>query len=97
METLGKIYLSVHALVWLDFPPGDSRRREPGWEQFPRRCELSYQAELEQKERIYRLIREAGEDEGVGGAVFSACTRSPTRLKSPMCSKVGTRPTSLKK
>ena len=65
MTPLRKIYLSVHALVWLDLPPGDPRREEPGWEQFPGRCELSYRAELEQKEMIYSLIRDPGEDEGI--------------------------------
>ena len=65
MIMLRKIYLSVHALVWLDIPPHDPRRKEPSWEQFPGRCELGYHAEVEQKEMVYQLIRDAGEDEGI--------------------------------
>ena len=63
--TLRKIYFSVHSLVWLDLNPGDPRREEPGWEQFPGRCELSYRLALELKQRIYRLVSEASEDEGI--------------------------------
>ena len=62
---LPKMYLSVHALTWLDLPPGDPRRKEKKWDQFPGRCELAYRNELKLKKKIYQLVRDAGEDEGI--------------------------------
>ncbi len=71
MKTLRKIYFSNHALGWLDMLP-DGKTLLPSLlsakdalEEYPGRCELGYRRDLEMKERVYRLIREAREDDGI--------------------------------
>ena len=64
-QHLRRIYLSVHALTWLDIPPGAPRRRELSWEQFPGRCELSHALEEKLKQRCYDLIESSAADEAI--------------------------------
>ena len=63
--TLRKIYLSCHGLDWIGMTPDDPRRQEPLWEQWPGRCELIHPLDFEFRLRIYQMIRNAREDEGL--------------------------------
>ena len=63
MIRLRKIYLSIHATGQHDTSPGGEKSEE--WELFPGRCENSYRSEVKRKDEVYRLIRDAGEDEGI--------------------------------
>jgi hypothetical protein len=65
LQSLREIYLSMHQGCWADCTPSDPRRQTRLWEQFPGRCTLAYQVDLQVQERVLRLIRDAREDEGI--------------------------------
>jgi len=55
--------LSFGALAWFGINPGGRTVKEA--EQFPGRTEVAYRYGLKLKDKIYRLIQDAGEDEGI--------------------------------
>lgn len=59
------IYLSVHGFSWVGMTPDDPRRQEPGWEQWPGRCDLVHPLGFEYRLRIYQTIRHASPDSGL--------------------------------
>ncbi len=72
---LRHLYLSVHALSWLDIPPGDARRHLRQQDQFDGRVEMGMAIENVLKERYERLVDGTADDEGM--------YMLPTRLPAP--------------
>lgn len=65
LKRLDRIYLMIHALNWLEIVPGDPRRQDPHWEQFPGRCDLCYAYEQPLKEKYYALLGKPDEQAAV--------------------------------
>lgn len=65
LKMLRKIYLSVHALNWLEITPDDPRRQTKEWEQWPGRCKICHRYEFPLQQKYQKLIRGAKENEGI--------------------------------
>jgi len=65
LKPLNRIYLSVHGLDWIGVTEDDPRRKTPEWEQWPGRCALIHPLDFEYRLRLYQMIRNARDDEGL--------------------------------
>jgi hypothetical protein len=81
MIPLTTLYLSVHALSWLEIVENDPRRKIKAWERWPGRSELSYQRDLQLKTKYCEIIREASKNEGTGILII------PNEMKKDYSSK----------